>query len=132
MDLKKLLNGSRKELYQVVAVIICAVSCLWLYSCESAVPSLKDPRRTVTRDELQVELNNYLDLAEVRFRNLDRQDDFKRALVENAVIVSNTGQVNIQGILNTIFAVLGIGAITDNVRKRRVIKRLNGANPVNA
>lgn len=89
--------------------------------------SLERPGQKISRDELTVEYDRSMGMFSVRFKQLDRQDEFKRILIENAVIVSNTGTLNYQGAINTIIAILGIGAITDNVRKRITIKKNNNA-----
>lgn len=124
----KLWTFTKKELGQIIAVFLGAILCLYLYSCESRVMSLEYPGQKISREELSVEYNKSMGMFSVRFKQLDRQDEFKRILIENAVIVSNTGTLNYQGAINTVLAILGIGAIADNVKKRLDIKKLNNAN----
>jgi len=124
---KKLWTISKKEASQLVGIVLCFALIFWTFSCEARVKSLNDPLLNVTRLELQAELDYYLSLAAARFAQLDRQETFQRILFENAVLFSEAGTLNIQGLINTVLAVLGIGALTDNVRKRLDIKRLNSA-----
>lgn len=129
---KRILSFTKKEASQGVAIVICLFLIFWVYSCESTVQSITHPDKEVTRAELQIELDAYLAMAETRFSQLDRQEQFKRILFENAFVISQTGSVNFQGLIATLLAVLGVGAIGDNVRKRIEVKKLNNAGKENA
>ena len=79
----------------------------------------------VTRGELHIEVDTFLAQAEIRYKNLDMQDDFKELVFNKVLLWSQTGQFSPIGLIPTLIGLLGIGAITDNVRKRKEIKRLN-------
>lgn len=116
--LKALFNHER---YQIIGVAIAVTLTIWFFGCESEVSSMLDPSKKVNRAELQAELGLYLATAERKFESLEQQEAIKNWVFDNAILVSETGTVNPQGLINTLFAVLGIGALTDNVRKRKVI-----------
>lgn len=120
---KKLLSLVRNETGQLICLVIAGLVILWAYGCESVVTSLRDNGKMVTRDELDLELQTYLATAEIRFRQLDRQDSFKRILFEKTAAFAKTGEINPFGLLSTLFAILGVGAIADNVRKRITIRK---------
>lgn len=97
---------------------------IWTYGCQSQVRSIVDPIVLVTRAELELEVENYLALAELRFADLDRQDQIKSTLFETAITFMQGGNVNPAAVAIVIGNILGLGAIIDNVRKRTLINTL--------
>lgn len=123
--LKKLLKFLNHERAQIVAVGICLVLVIWGTSCESKVTSLVMPGIKVTRTELQSEVDSFLVRAAQRFKNLDLQDSFKALVFDKVLLFTQTGTFNPAGIVQAVITILGIGAIADNVGKRRDLKKLN-------
>ncbi|MBA7486282.1 hypothetical protein ES707_21838 [subsurface metagenome] len=123
--MKKILTFLNHERYQLIAIFFCVLFSLWGLCCESKVQSVRDPTRYITRDELRIEVEQFLSLAEIRFKNLDRQDELKTLVSNQVLLWSQTGTFNPMGLLPTILGLLGIGAIADNVKKRIEIKKLN-------
>lgn len=119
MDIKAFLNHER---YQVVAIFTICVLLLWLYSCDSKVRSLEHPGTRITRGELEAEVDLYLARVESRIRSLNRQDEIKQLIINNAVLFAEGGAVNPYGVMASIIGILGIGATVDNVRKRITIR----------
>lgn len=124
---KKTLDFMNHERYQIIAGFLCIALTVWGLSCESKVQSLRDPTMKVTRDELRIEVEQFLATAEIRFKGLDLQDDLKALFFDKLVLWSQTGTFNPMGIIPLIVGLYGMGAATDNVRKRLEIKRLNNA-----
>jgi len=122
---KKILAFCNHERYQVIAGFLCVVLTVWGLSCESKVQSLRDPTIKVTRDELRIEVDQFLATAEIRFKNLDRQDEFRELVFNKVLLWSQTGVFNPTGIIPLIVGILGTAAVTDNVRKRLEIKQLH-------
>lgn len=114
------------ERYQVIAFAFTTAVVVWIYGCQSETRSLHRPNVKVTRGELQIELDTLLATAEERFADLDQQDALKQTLFENALIWSQTGAFNPVGLFVSLAAIAGVGATVDNVRKRKVIKTING------
>lgn len=125
--LKKFLLFANGEKLQLVAAFFCATLLVWGLSCESKVSSLLIPNTRVTRMELQAELDLIIARAGNRFKSLDQQDAFKIFMFDNLSTYASTGGVNVAGMIQMAVSILGIGAIADNVAKRRKIKKLNNA-----
>lgn len=122
---KKILVFCNHERYQVIAGFLCIVLTVWGLSCESKVRSISDPTKKITRDQLNAEVDYYLANAEIRFKLLDRQDEFRDLVFNQVLLWSQTGQFSPIGLIPTLIGLFGIGAVTDNIRKRVEIKRLN-------
>ena len=103
--------------------IVTVVVVLGLFNgCQVTAPSLLDPNLKVTRGELEIELQTLLDKAELRFRQINRQEDFRRELLNHALVISSSGTVNLYGLIPIALSLLGAGAVADNVRKRKIIR----------
>lgn len=112
------------ERYQSIAVIVIILLLVWTYGCPSHVQSLTVPGKTITRPELQVELDTIVAMAAGRVQDLDKQDSIKQLIFQQAMLTAQGGQINLMGVIATAAATLGIGATVDNVRKRKEIKDL--------
>ncbi len=97
---------------------------LWTYGCQSQVRSIVKPTVLVTRAELELEVDNYLALAELRFADLDRQDRIKVTLFDTAIDFLQGGKVNPAAVALVLGNILGLGAVIDNARKRTHINTL--------
>lgn len=116
-----------------VALIVCVVLLVWTYGCQSKVTSLLDPSKMVTAEELaleieeesarlQVELDSLLKRAELKQQEMYRMDLLKQKLFDFVAITVDGGTVNPAGVVALLFTVLGVGAVTDNRIKDKVIK----------
>ncbi len=112
----------------IVSVVITTGFILYAYGCESKVLSLNHTAKKVTRQELQIELNSLLDLAEVRFLDLESQDQLKALILQNAIILVQGQPFNPVGILTGFAAIYGIGQAgnsvsqtVNNIRKKRKV-----------
>jgi hypothetical protein len=115
-----------------VALMIVTGLLVWTYGCESTVSSLTTEDKKVTRDELNLEvqqetqrLEAELDLltkkAALKFQKLDRQDEIKQKLFNFAAVSAESGTVNPLGVITLLGAFLGAGAVVDNRIKDKVI-----------
>lgn len=125
--IQKILKVLNHERYQIITAIICLVLLIAGLCCESQVQSLHDPGKKVTRQELRTEVDYFMAIAETRFAALDRQDEWKALAFDQIALWSTTGTFNPAGLIPLIAGILGVGALTDNVRKRITIKKLNNA-----
>lgn len=119
MKIQDFLNHER---YHIATVTIVLIILFALFSCESKVPSLINTTQKVTRYELQLELDSYFRTAELRFKQLDKQDDFKKQLHDFLVPIAQGGTINWSGLIISLGGILGIGAEVDNVRRRKEAK----------
>ncbi|GAH79492.1 unnamed protein product [marine sediment metagenome] len=111
----------KRETGEIIAIGICLLCTIWIYSCESRVMSLSGDRVKLTRSEIQAELDAYLALAEIRFEQLDQQDAFKETVFNIGINIAEGGTISPIGAALILGNILGIGATVDNVRKRKVI-----------
>lgn len=118
----KLWTFIRHQRGLIIGCCLSIIVLIWAYGCESKVRSPLDPKRLVNRAELKLEVENYLALAELKFADLDRQDEFKRIVFENAIGYAQGKPINPIGVIMSIGGFLGIGAIIDNQRKDVRIK----------
>lgn len=123
--IKKLLKFLNHERCQVIAALLCIVIVVSGLCCQSKTRSIKDPARRVTRLELMSEIQTFNSQIETRLTDLDRQDLVRKQLLDLFSLYSTTGQFNPAGIAPMLATLLGVGAIADNVVKRKEIKKLN-------
>ncbi len=120
--LTKLKCWFNHERYQIVTAILVCFFVSWMQCCASTTKSLLDPNQKVTRGELKAEMDLMLARCADRVEHLDQQDAFKNAIAENALLFTETGTINPIGLVTTVFGVLGLGAVVDNVRRRKDAK----------
>jgi len=116
-----LFNYEKFETWSVIFVIGLIV---WTYGCESKCKSIQDPATMITRHELKNEVENFLNQVETREKDLNRQDEIKKLVLEKTMLIAQTGTISPVGIISTLGLIVGFGATVDNVRKRREIKKL--------
>jgi len=115
------------------ALIVIAGIGIWLAGCESKVSSMKEPALRVSRSELKIEIDSEIARieaelslitrqAELKTKDLDRQDAIKQKLFDFAAITAEGQTVNPAGVIGLIFSILGVGALADNRIKDKVIK----------
>lgn len=108
----------------IISILLAGMVLLWAYGCQSQVRSLLDHQLMVDRDHLQLEVESLIAQAELRFKSLDQQDAFKKALFDIAVSYMQGGQLNPAAVFVTLFSIIGGGALIDNRRKDVRIKSL--------
>ena len=118
--IKKFMNHER---YQTISVFLVLIFLGIVYGCESKVDSVRYPGQRISRAQFEIEVNTFLQEAEIRADQLNTQDELKAVLFEVGTMTAQGGTYNPLGVITTIAGILGIGAVTDNVRKRRDIKK---------
>lgn len=123
-----MLNWLKKHSALIVSVLVTIGFCVFAYSCESKVESLNGGGVQVSRQELQIELDQFISLAQFRMADLDRQDQFKTLLLQNAMILVQGQPFNPAGMLTGLAAIYGIaqagsnvGRTVNNIRKKRKV-----------
>lgn len=115
----------KQHLAEIITIAPMLLIVLFAYGCEPKVRSVLHPEHKVTRGELQAELDNYLTLTELRFHNLQKQEQFRQLLFEQAVLLGSGGTINPVGLITTVMSILGVGAVIDNRRMAGKIKNAN-------
>lgn len=129
--MKKIWQFIRHNSGMVIGSILVIAILVWCFACHSKVVSIHNPPALVTRAGLELEVDYLLKQAEMRFAELDQQDEFKRTIFAMAIDFMKEGRINPLAIAITLGNILGLGAIIDNVRKTTHINTLKGGN-VNA
>ena len=119
--IKNLFNHER---YQAITFICVALILIVIASCDSTTQSIINPTMKINRQQLQNEVNIILAQIETAELELEKQDKLKELLFNQAIIASQGAPINPIGLITSLGTILGIGAITDNVRKRKEIKTL--------
>ena len=104
------------------AITLCVL--VWTYGCESQVTSIVYAPNLVNRGQLQIEVDSFIAQAELKFADLNRQDQIKSTLFNTAITFMQGGSVNPAAVAIVIGNILGLGAVIDNVRKRTLIQTL--------
>ncbi len=123
--LSKLKTFLNHERYQVLAIFGILILLIWFFGCQSKVASLQNPSLRISREELQAEVQGIIDQADIRFAQLDKEDELRQLLIDQALLWTKTGTINPVGLVMPILTILGAGATVDNVRRRKVEKANN-------
>lgn len=126
--MKNLWSWIRHNRGTLISTVLISIILLWVYACQSSVRSIVHPERMVNRDDLQAEVDNFIRQAEIKFADLNRQDEIKRTLFEAAITSAKGAPINPIAIALTLGNILGIGAIIDNQRKDVHIKTMKNSN----
>lgn len=112
-----------KHNQMVIAGIVCAgIITMSIIGCEPKTQSLIERDRTVTREELNIEVETLLATLELRNADLAKQEQLRDLIFQSALQVTQGGQLSIPGLLLALGNIIGIGAIMDNRRKDAIIK----------
>ena len=125
--MQKLYASVRHNSGILAGVVACLLCLLFVYSCQSTVISLVNPKTRINRMQLVAEVDYMLAQAEARFDDLDRQDLVKGTIFNSVLDLAQGKPISPIGIAAILGNILGLGAIVDNVRKRTHINTLKGS-----
>lgn len=125
MSLEKVKRNWQWYLMMVIANVIV----LWICACPPTTKSLNGSGTNVTREELQLELYTLIETAKIRMADLDKQDELRQMIINNAILIANGTPLNPLGILSGIAALYGMGSAITYGKKKVVAKILNGKTP---
>jgi len=111
----------------IVTQLVIVGVIIWTQGCNPTTQSLTSPGKQITRAELDVEVDTFIAMAEVRFADLAQKEEFKQTFLEHAMLWSATGAINPMGLVTALLAIGGIGATVDNVTKRRAAAKKTDA-----
>jgi hypothetical protein len=114
-------------------LVVCVGLLVWVYGCETTVPSLKYPEKKVTINQLEVEYKEITGTIETELERLESEfelskehirkiDTLKENLFTVGVEMAETGVFNPTKIFAVIASAIGIGALADNRRKDTYIE----------
>jgi len=120
---EKIKSFFNHERYQSLSFVVVLILLSTTHGCDSKIESIRYPGTRITRGQLEIEVNNFLQEAEIRAEQLNIQDELKTTFYRIGMTTIESGTLNPIGLITTIAGILGIGATADNVRKRRDIKK---------
>jgi len=115
----KILKFMRHYKGLMIAIVLSCLACLWSFGCESKVLSTADQGVMVTRAELQLEVDTFVSMIELKIADLDKQDAIKQELFRIGIVIAESGVdvLNPVGVAVNIIGLLGFGLIYDNSKK---------------
>lgn len=119
-----MLQWIKKNLSIIITVLVCIGFFIYCYGCEPKVASLTDRHTFINRQELQLELDQFITMAQIRMADLDKQEELRGIILQNALILVQGQPYNPLGIITAIAAIYGIKQggtnITKVIKKRKV------------
>ena len=123
----------KKHLSLIIVAIVGCGFMLYSEGCEPKVKSLIAPAQQVNRQELQLELDQIIGMAQLRMADLDKQEQFRAIILENALILVQGQPLNPIGIITAMAAVYGATQggrnITKVVKEKREKRKVNNGTP---
>jgi len=116
----------KKNISIIVTSLIVIGFMIFIWACEPKVHSLVDKHRLVNRQELQLELDQLIGLTQLRMADLDKQEELRSIILQNALILVQGSPVNPVGIITGIAAIYGLtqgGCNITKVVKSKCTKR---------
>lgn len=124
--MKKLLSTLfNHERYQSISIILCAIMLCFMASCTPKCHSILDPSKQITQTELEGEIALLQSRIDVEIETLEQQEAVRTLLLSLAQTYVVGGGFNPMSALTGVIALLGTGAVIDNTRKRKEIKKLS-------
>lgn len=124
----------KKHLSMIVVGIIGLGFMFYSYGCEPKVKSLIHDQHRINRQELQLELDQLINMAQLRMADLDKQEQFRSIILQNALILVQGQPLNPVGIITAFAAVYGamqggrtITKVVKKTRDKRNNKETNNA-----
>lgn len=112
---------------KTITLIVLTGLLFWAWGCPATTPSLIEPGRNVTRPELQIELNSIVATAEFRMADLDRQDQMRDIIFQNALLIVDGGTLNPAGVLSGMAALYGLLTGANQIKKKIAKKKNDSA-----
>lgn len=125
---------SNCDRYKSLATIFCVGVFLFYNGCQIKTSSIVDPTKKITVPELQAEYDSYYaqreaddlkfeTIARARAADVNEQITFRHFAYNTALNVATTGGFNWLAILTSAGSIIGAGAVADNIRFRKKVKK---------
>ena len=114
-----------KKNWNIVLIgLVTFLFVIYCWGCEPKVKSLTGEPALINRQELQLELDQFITMAQIRMADLDQQEELRSIILQNALILVQGQPYNPVGIITAVAALYGITQGGRNIT--RVVK--NGTN----
>jgi len=101
----------------IITVLVTVIFAVYMYGCEAKTRSLRTPTKLVNRQELQLELDQLIGLAQLRMVDLDKQEQFRSIILQNALVLVQGNPLNPVGLISAVAAIYGITQGSSNITK---------------
>jgi len=119
----------KKNWSVIVSVLVTVAFIIYIYGCEAKTRSLVEAEKFVNRQELQLELDQIIGLAQLRMTDLDKQEQFRAIILQNALILVQGQPFNPLGLITAIAAIYGVTQGGSKVTK--VVKNVQAKRKAN-
>ena len=110
----------------VITFLVAGVLAFYCFACEPKVKSLTEHNHAVNRQELQLELDTIIMTARIRLADLDKQEQLRAIILQNALILVQGQPLNPLGIITGLAGIYGVAQGSRNVTqvvKTKIKKR---------
>ena len=119
-----------KKNWNIVLIgLVTAGFVIYCWGCEPKVKSLTGSPTLINRQELQLELDQFITMAQIRMADFDQQEELRPIILQNALILVQGQPYNPVGIITAVAALYGITQggrnITQVVKKNHIKKKVN-------
>lgn len=101
----------------ILTVLVTVSFLIFAYSCEPQVASLYREHKLINRQELQLELDQLIGLTQIRMADLNRQEQLRAIILQNALILVQGQPFNPIGLISAIAGLYGIQQAGSKVTK---------------
>jgi hypothetical protein len=115
--LKKILSFMNSNHWLLIFGLVIVAGAIYFMGCQSTVPSMIDPGKMVNRDELQTEADFLMGQVRNKLSALDRQDEIRKLITDQAALFAASGSFNPMGLLTLGVSIFSVGAALDSRRK---------------
>ena len=119
----------KKHIPFMITLLVTGVLIIFITACEPKVQSINGTDLMVTRGELQIQLEQIISTAEFRMLELDRQEQIRAIILQNALVLVQGQPFNPLGLISGIAALYGIAQAGGNVT--RTVKNIKDKRKVN-
>lgn len=129
--LDKIIDWLIEHWILIITLFIILVTLIFIFGCQSETQSLVLANEKVTRSQLLDEFQLLKLKFTRRIEELDQQDTIRDMILQQSMLIAQTGTVNPIGLVTSLLAILGIGATADDVRLRKLRKKTLTLEPTN-
>jgi len=112
-----MLQWIKKHIPLLTTILVTVGVLIYVYGCEAKVSSLWRKGTLINRQELQLELDQLIGLAQLRMAALDKQELLRALIVRNALVLVQGQPFNPVGIIAGIASIYGVTQGASNVTK---------------
>lgn len=116
----------KKHTSLLITILVSVGLLFYLVSCEPKTLSLRQKDKQVNRQELQLELDQIIGLAQLRMVDLDRQEQLRAIILQNALILVQGQPFNPVGLITAAAAIYGLTQGGKNISKIVTTKHNKG------